>query len=174
MLWLLSGLRSSPVVIHIRWHEPKEKISVNLLKYTNHILQNPFMSSVFLYNGRTYSCNPHQQVLLYLFFYGLYYGQFNTLIRIPTVENKVEVLPHINLSKVLHEISRSDGIKEDDEYTWVLNQIYYEAKQDRMLFNSWNHPRDQELNWLRIKILEIFPHIISELHQSYPKIRLFL
>ena len=164
--------------ICVRWHEEDiERREVNLLSYNKFDpYQNPFMSGVFLYDGKFYSCNSHQQVLLYFFFYGLHYQEFDPLVKIPT-GRFVEVIPSRNIFRVLHKMSRTNGIKEADEYTWALNKIYEEAVLDRLplSFIYYQVPlRDSDVNWLKEKILDFFPNIIKELHQSYPKIRLFL
>ena len=139
-------------------------------RYTRGGFQNPFTEGVFIYDHELYKCNEHQQMLLYLFLYGLTSNKFIKLFQIYSPrDGGWVVLKKRLIWNLLYFIDKDGGVKETNEYTTMMNDLYKEAKKRDLISLSELSP-----GWLPLYILQKYPNIIKELHESYPKIRVFL
>lgn len=139
-------------------------------KYTRGGFQNPFLGGEFIYDNTLYKCDDHQQMLLYLFLFGLTENRFIKLFRIYSPKDGGwTVLRKRCIWNLLYFIDRDGGLLETNEYTAMMNDLCQEAKKRDFISLSQVSP-----GWLRTYILIKYPSIIKELHKAYPKIRVFL
>lgn len=151
--------------------------------YSESNFSNPFSEGTFMYDGEIYECDPHDQVLLYLYIYGLTPKGLWKLIKTHMQKSPEYIeLPKIYLFKTLSRLARTGGCIRSNEYCEMLDDLCDRATKEGILVERDDftalefRKRGKEVfePWVQYYILEKYSHISKYLRNKYPKVKIFI
>lgn len=135
-----------------------------------------------MYNNKWYDCSD-EIIQTKLFFWIYAFGNKNLceLFKIRISSQSIITLPWRVLSKLVYRIHQTEGWIFYNEYTLMMQKMYLDALKDNMVlpyeddFRTFCHGTKTVWDsWAKTWVLKNYPHIIRQLHNKYPDIKLFI